>query len=81
MENLRAFEVTYKGPTNTRGSRVILKDLRFDVIKVIPFSYEKNDIGEMANDYLKLKGIDILFCSEGKKGYILTTRNFTNQIN
>ena len=80
MENLRAFHVIYKGPTNSRGSRVIIKDLRFNKKIIIAYNYEFNDVGEIAENYLKKINIKIDFCAEAEKGYILLTRNFITQL-
>lgn len=81
MENLRAFQVVYHGATNTRGSRVKIDDLRFNKSKTISYNYEFNDAGEIASNYLSAIGIDISYCMEAKKGYILATSNFTTQLN
>ncbi len=80
MENLRAFEVKYLGPTNSRGSRVKIEDLRFNKSKTISYDYQFNDAGDIAENYLKSIGIKVAYCSEAKIGYILTTKNFTKQL-
>jgi len=81
MKNMRAFKVVYKGPTNTRGSRVIITDLRFKVKTVISYNYEMNDVGDMAEVWLKKLGITIKYQAENaNEGYILLTDDFTTQI-
>ena len=79
-KNLRAFEITYISPTNTKGSRVKIRDLRFEKTKIIPYDYELNHIGEMAIVYLNGQGINCLFKCESKNGYIVLTDDFETQI-
>lgn len=80
LKNLRAFEVTYLPPTNNKGARLAINDLRHKKRKIISFDYEQNDISLMADAYLKSKGIINLYRCETKKGYILLTENFELQI-
>jgi hypothetical protein len=80
MQNLRTFEIKYLGPTNSQGSRVRIKDLRFGTSKTIQYDYEFNNSSDVANEYLKSKSINCEFASEGKDCMYLHTTNFENQI-
>ncbi len=76
MKNYNLIEAKYKGPTNARGSRVLLFSPRFGSRKTIAYNYSKNDIGEMAIDYLKEQGFNVLGKGEAKEGYYIVTDTF-----
>lgn len=80
MQNLRTFEIKYLGPTNSQGSRVKIKDLRFGTSKTIQYNYAYNNITEVAKNYLEFKYINCEFSSEGRDCMYLHTTNFENQI-
>ena len=80
MKTYRAFEIKYVSATNRMGSRVSIKDLRFDKSKRIPYDYEFNTIYQIAESYLAEIGIECIGVSETPQGYILFTDNFTIQI-
>ena len=48
----KLIKVSYLGPTNTRGSRVSIKDLLRKKKKIIPYDYSKTNIIDMAIEYL-----------------------------
>ena len=48
----KLIKVNYLGPTNTRGSRVSIKDLLRKKKKIIPYDYSKTNIIDMAIEYL-----------------------------
>lgn len=81
MENKRGFEIKYLGATDTKGSRVKIKDLRNKVSKIISYDYSYNNIYDMAEAWLNGHCITIEGCIETDKGYILTSDNFTDMIN
>jgi hypothetical protein len=80
MKNYRAFKVTYKGPTNHRGSRVIIKDLRFNQSKTINYDYKHNSISDMAIEYLESIGIKIVGRAESNFDTLLFTDNFETKL-
>jgi hypothetical protein len=80
IKNLRAFEIKYISPTDTKGARVSINDLRHNKRKIIYFDYEENNIKDMANKYLKECGIICLYGCETKKSYIILTDNFNIMI-
>lgn len=77
MNIYRAFLVTYVGPSNSRGSRVKIQDLRFRESVTIPYSYSYNRITDMAEEYLKGLGIKVVGQAEfADKGDLLFSNNF-----
>lgn len=65
IPNLRVFKVKYIGPTNTRGSRVEIKEIkRFNGQKddkvTLSYDYQIGDILEQALQYLDSKGFEIV---------------------
>lgn len=70
IQNFRKFNIFYKGPTNTRGSRVIItepKRYNNDKNKSITLSYcyETGDVAQQGLDHLiKLGFKPIARCSE-----------------
>ena len=76
IKNLRGFEILYLGPTESKGSRVRIKDLRFNKTKIINYSYEFNQARDDAEVYLKSLGIPCLFCCETKNGSLILSDNF-----
>jgi hypothetical protein len=83
MKNLRAFHVKYIGPTDTKGSRIRIRDLRRRKTLFISTHDERlddtqMDISLMLIPFFKSKGIDIIGRSEADslKGYIMLTDNF-----
>lgn len=80
MKTMRFFEVTYKGPTNYRGSRVIVKDLLFNKRRTIAYNYAINTITEMAIQFLENKGIEVTCEGENINSMIIGTENFDIQI-
>jgi len=54
--NVRVIEFKYLCPTNTKGSRVKIKDPRFKTSVTIPFGYEYSSAGAVAVSYLLAKG-------------------------
>lgn len=83
MTNLRSFTVTYLPWTNTKPARVSIYDNRHRKRKIISYHNDSSKhIGheEEAADYLKSIGIRIVYQSQGKKGFILLTRDFVTQL-
>jgi hypothetical protein len=76
MQNLRAFEVTYLGPTDNRGTRIKIKDLRHHKTKIISYSYEHQCIKDDAINFLHSLNISCPYCCETEKGYIILSDNF-----
>jgi hypothetical protein len=80
IKNLRGFEVICLGATNTKGTRVKIKDLRFNKTKIINYSYEFNSAKDDAEVYLKSLGIPCLYGCETKNGSLILSDNFEIQI-
>ena len=79
-ENLRGFEIKYISPTDTKGARVSIFDLRHNQRIIIPYDYEENNISEMAFKFLMGLGIKIIYRLETPKGYMLLSDNFNIKI-
>lgn len=65
IPNLRVFKVKYIGPTNTRGSRVEIRETkRFNDQKddkvTLSYDYQIGDVLEQALQYLDSKGFEIV---------------------
>ncbi len=78
MENLRGFKVKYHGPTDTRGSRVSITDTRHNQKVTIPYDYKLNSAYDMAEVWLKEKGIECKWLTDD--GAILLTDDFATKI-
>lgn len=76
MTNYHIIEATYRGPTNTLGSRVTLYSARFNKRKTIPFDYRHNNIEEMAAKYLTSNGFEVIGCGETAHGFSIITNTF-----
>lgn len=55
----RTFEVKYIGPSNVRGSRYQIKDLRHGTKRTLPYDYEFRDCQDSALNYLESIGITV----------------------
>lgn len=80
MTTMRFFEITYKGPTNCSGARVMVKDLRFNKRRTIAYNYGIDTITEMAIQFLESKGIEIACKGENINSMLIGTENFDIQI-
>lgn len=76
IQNLRAFEVKYLGPTNHNGARVKITDTRHNKSIIVPYDYEASNASEIALKYLNKKGFRIVkkVCLE--RTDLLLTKNF-----
>lgn len=68
VENYHIFEVKYLSPTTYKGARVSIKSHRFNQWVVIPYNYRLNSISDMAGEYLKERGYNIIGCGELSNG-------------
>lgn len=64
MQNYHLIEARYLGPTNTRGSRVKLISARYEQSVTIPYNYEFNSSKDIAIDYLKKQGHNVIGSGE-----------------
>ena len=78
----RAFLVRYLAPTNTRGSRVKIKDLRRGDQVTVPYDYRLSYIYEMAAEYLKSRGIRELrlVLADTLDAYVISTPDFETSL-
>lgn len=74
MKNLHLFKIKYLGPTNFRGSRVRITSERFKESVTIPYDHSANDSVEIAANYLKTAGFEIIGRAEGGiTDYLIST--------
>ena len=74
----RGFRVKYIGPTDYKGSRVGILDLRYKNNTIISYNYKSDNICEMAIEFLEKQGIKItgFFYNEVMCEYYLTSNSF-----
>lgn len=65
MKNLHILKVKYLGPTNFKGSRVRITSEWFNQSVTIPYDYSANDCVEVAANFLKNAGFEIIRQGEG----------------
>lgn len=78
LQHLRGIQAKYYGPTNFRGSRIRITDLRGIIGKPIwiPYNYALNSVVDMAREYLEARGWVFEFTTEHPEADILLTRDF-----
>ena len=76
MKTYRAFEVAYIPATNTRGSRVLIFDCKYNKSKRLPYDYKFNDSLGVALDYMNKLGMQIIGKAEHDNGHIIFTEDF-----
>ena len=78
----RALHVQFYGPTNTKGARVRIKDLRRGDNVWLSYDYAVGDIVNQAGAYLQSQGIEImgLVLHDTQDGYTLATPDFATPI-
>ena len=72
----RTFSVKYLGPTNVRGARYKITDLRRNKSITKPYEYEFNSVSDMAEAYLESIGIKIDGLAMCDKDCFLLSENF-----
>jgi hypothetical protein len=76
IANFQVLTVKYKGATDTKGSRIIIKSERFEQSKSIPYNHAYNSILGGAVEYLTNAGFEIVGQGEAKDGYYPITSTF-----
>jgi hypothetical protein len=56
----QAIEVKFLEPTNTKGSRIQLKDMRFNTRITLSFDYSIGNVITQATEYLESKGYIVI---------------------
>ena len=82
LQRYRAIHVEFFGPTNTKGARIRIKDMRLGVTKWLSYDYAVGDIVNQAGDYLHTQGIllSALVLHDTTNGYTLATPDFATPI-
>lgn len=76
----RAFQVSCVPATNTRPTRVKIKDLRHEKQIVLSYGFEHSNMEDLALDYLEKKGINISALAMGKNEFSLLSEDFATQM-
>lgn len=71
MQNFHLIEARYVGPTEHKGSRVILTSSRFDQFKTIPYDYSFNNTKDIAIDWLTKEGHNVVGSGEVRGHYVI----------
>lgn len=83
--HFRGLKVRYLGPTNFKGSRVVIEDTRHGDRRIIDYDYSQRGILEIALNFLMGEDIDLEiegFTYNEKDGtYTLLTLDFETKIN
>lgn len=53
MQGLQMLDISYISPTNSRGTRIKIYDMRFDETIIIPYDYSHNQVLDGAIAWLK----------------------------
>lgn len=77
IKYFHVIHATYVGASNFRGSRVKLKSMRFGQSVTIPYDYRAKNLQEIAANYLRDKGFQVLaFGEAGNDGYYVITNTY-----
>ena len=76
----RAFEVSHVPATNTRPTRVKIKDLRYEKSIILSYGADEKTTEELALAYLGKKGIKISALAMGKNEFSLLSKDFVTQM-
>jgi hypothetical protein len=79
LQNFHLVEVRYLGATNTRGSRVKMISSRFSTSVTTSYNYEFNNARDIAIDYLKRQGHNVVGSGEVKDNYVIVIAATDNQ--
>ena len=75
----QAIELKFLGATNTRGSRLKLKDMRFNTSVTLNYDYEVGNVITQATQYLESKGyIVVCYSSNHNDTYFIMCDSIDN---
>tara|TARA_B100000029_G_scaffold185901_1_gene183303 strand:- start:168 stop:467 length:300 start_codon:yes stop_codon:yes gene_type:complete len=82
LNHLRAFNIKYLPPTNYKGSRVVINDLRNKKRVIQSYDYEIGNIKSQGFKFLKDTGIKVnsFYYNEKDYTYTLLSENFETMI-
>ncbi len=82
MTRHRAFHVEFYAPTNTKGARVLVKDMRQGTRVFLAYDYALGDVLEQACRHLREKEItpDVLLLHDTTSGYTIGSENFSTPL-
>ena len=71
MKRVEMYEIKRLGMTNTRGTRVRIKDVYCNKKNIVPYDYEIGDILEQGKRYIMEAGKTVIGYTEGKDCYYI----------
>lgn len=82
LPRYRMFQVHYVSPTETRGSRIQIKDLRKNKSKFIQYDDSKGRTDEQAQQYLESIGIsvDAMGMADKDSDCVFLSKNFETDL-
>ena len=80
MKTYRAFEVSYKGPTDYRGSRIRIRDCAYDKTIFVSYNYEYLDACGGGLAYLQEHGFVIAGGATTKNSKLYFTEDFETDL-
>lgn len=75
-KHYHAITAKYLGPTNSSGSRILLRSERFGDRRITPYDYGAADMQDNCLTILKEWGYKVEGSAESKEGYIFLTSTF-----
>ena len=60
IDHAQAFEIKYLGATTYKGSRVKIKDMRFNRSKTLNYNYSVGNVITQAQEYLVSQGYKVI---------------------
>jgi hypothetical protein len=76
ITNYHVLQVSYKGPSNSRGSKVQIKSERFEQSILISYNSSLSDSCEIAEVWLKDNGFKVVGHADGKDKYYIISSTF-----
>ena len=82
LDRLRAFHVEFYGPTNSKGARVRVKDMRNNKRIFLSYNYETGNILKQAANHLEAVGIlpHAIILHDAMGGYTIGSQNFSTDL-
>ena len=74
MKRVEMYEIKRLACTNTKGTRVQIKDIYNNTKKIEPYNYEVGDILEQGKKHIEGQGKEILGYSEGRDCYYIIAK-------
>jgi len=76
MQNYHLIFIRYIGPSDTRGSRIVIRSEKFEQSTVISIDHRDDSITPTATRWLTDRGFNIIGMGETRDGYALISDTF-----